>query len=253
MFIGCTETIVSNFGPNGSLGNWLPNDGKWYFFGYSCVLNSLSLMVCLLGAKLFGKTTTMVLGIVCISGIIAITSFFQNLSITEEFEYVTKEFPYCLEEEVPSNCTRRVNGSFYGIMKYKHFWKENLYPDFQQDCSDPSMPINFYIVFGVLFSSVTGIMAGANLSGELAHPGRSISRGTLAALVFTISIYAVMVVGTAATTEKQFLLFDCYYLNKISIWAPSITIGSFLLTFSASLSNLIGVSLENKASKIHLL
>lgn len=200
-------------------------------------------MVCLLGAKLFGKTTTIVLGVVCVSGIIAITSFFQNLSITEEFEYVTKEFPYCEEGEVPLNCTRKINGSFYGMMKNKHFWKENLYPDFKQDCSDPSMPINFFAVFGVLFSSVTGIMAGANLSGELAHPGKSISRGTLTALVFTFVLYVVMVVGTATTTEKQFLLFDCYYLNKISIWAPSITIGSFLLTFSASLSNLIGVSL----------
>ena len=196
------------------------------------MLNSLSLTVCLLGAKLFGKTTTIVFGVVCASVVISIISFFQELSVTEEFEYVSKEF---------QNCT--LNGTFFGVMRMgHHFWNENLYPDFKQDCSDSSMPINFYTVFGVLFSSVTGIMAGANLSGELAHPGKSISRGTLAALFFTFSIYNVMVVGTAATTEKTFLLFDCYYLNKISIWPPSITIGSFLLTFSASLSNLIGVS-----------
>ena len=207
------------------------------------MLNSLSLMVCLLGAKLFGKTTTIVFGVVCASVIISITSFFQDLSVTEEFEYVSKEFQYCKGEKVPLNCTITVNGTFFGVTRFgHHFWNENLYPDFEQDCSDSSMPINFYTVFGVLFSSVTGIMAGANLSGELAHPGKSISRGTLAALFFTFSIYNVMVVGTAATTEKTFLLFDCYYLNKISIWPPSITIGSFLLTFSASLSNLIGVS-----------
>ena len=165
------------------------------------------------------------------------------MTITEEFEYVTKEPLYCQGEEVPANCTEHTNGTFYGMTHTpKHVWKENLYPNFKQDCSDPSMPINFYIVFGVLFSSVTGIMAGANLSGELTHPGKSISKGTLAAMVFTFTLYVLMIGGTAATTEKQFLLFDCYYLSKISIWAPSITIGSFLLTFSASLSNLIGVS-----------
>ena len=44
-------------------------------------------------------------------------------------------------------------------------FENNLLPAFQPD--EKGTPQNFFTVFGVFFPAVTGIVAGANLSGDL--------------------------------------------------------------------------------------
>ena len=73
---GCVEGIVDNFGPNGSLGAFLLN-GRWWRFLYCSVINTFNLVVCLIGASLFAKTSVAILAVVGISLLSVFASYFQ--------------------------------------------------------------------------------------------------------------------------------------------------------------------------------
>lgn len=82
-----------------------------------------------------------------------ITSFF--LDTTHEISYnVTVS-------NATANWTELVNGTFEGLSHNSlagvtELWYANLYPTYGQDCENPSAPVSFFTVFGVLFSGVTG-------------------------------------------------------------------------------------------------
>nr|CAD7196185.1 unnamed protein product [Timema douglasi] len=50
-------------------------DGQWWRFLYCSLLNFLSLLVCLIGATMFAKTSVVILAIVCMCLLSAIISF----------------------------------------------------------------------------------------------------------------------------------------------------------------------------------
>ncbi|KAJ1374248.1 hypothetical protein KIN20_036897 [Parelaphostrongylus tenuis] len=72
---------------------------------------------------------------------------------------------------------------------------ENLLPAFR-DGED------FFSVFAVYFPAATGIMAGANISGDLADPQRAIPIGTLLAIAVTTSVYLATVWMTGSTCVR---------------------------------------------------
>ncbi|RXM95084.1 Solute carrier family 12 member 2, partial [Acipenser ruthenus] len=84
-----------------------------------------------------------------------------------------------------------------GFFGYKgEIMMENMGPDFRDGET-------FFSVFAIFFPAATGILAGANISGDLADPQLAIPRGTLLAILITTIVY----LGIAFSTGM--LLFHC--------------------------------------------
>lgn len=111
--------------------------------------------------------------------------------------------------------------------------KANLRPDFDQGES-------FFTMFALFFPAVTGIMAGANMSGDLRRPERSIPLGTLAAVVVTGIIYLseALLIGCAVPGDT--LRNDNLVIASVSAWPVLIIAGVFAATLSSALGSMMG-------------
>jgi solute carrier family 12 (potassium/chloride transporters), member 9 len=61
---GCAEGLTQTFGMAGD-DSGLP-DGRWWRFLYCSLINFCILIVCLIGATMFAKTSVLILGIVTV-------------------------------------------------------------------------------------------------------------------------------------------------------------------------------------------
>jgi len=111
---------------------------------------------------------------------------------------------------------------------------ENLSPKYTEG-------YNFFSVFGVFFPAVTGIMAGANISGDLRDPSNDIPLGTMVAIVVSTIVYMGMAVMCGAVVERTGLLDNTLIMVVISLGKGTVVIaGIYAATFSSSLASLVG-------------
>jgi amino acid transporter len=99
---------------------------------------------------------------------------------------------------------------------------------------------SFATMFALFFPAVTGIMAGANMSGDLEDPGRSIPRGTLSAIAFTAVVYLSITLIMAGTRSQVVLIGNPLAMKDISIVPWLITLGVFAATLSSGLASMMG-------------
>lgn len=153
---GCVEGLVENLGPTGYLIKDLIPDGYWWKFLYCVSLNTLNLLICLIGAGMFAKTTVFILAIVCSCLAIAFFSFLYQ----GPMQILVPDSNHLIQ-----NGTLNATGNYTGFLPAT--FMSNLYSEYGKDYTANGELVTFATVFGVLFSGLTGIMAGANMSGKL--------------------------------------------------------------------------------------
>jgi len=99
---------------------------------------------------------------------------------------------------------------------------------------------SFWEVWAVFFPAATGILAGANLSGELRDPRRSIPRGTLGAMGVSLVIYLLLAVWLARSATPDELAGNYTAMIDLAAFGPAVVAGLLGATFSSALSSLVG-------------
>lgn len=99
---------------------------------------------------------------------------------------------------------------------------------------------SFWLIFAIFFPAVTGIMAGANMSGDLRKPEVAIPKGTLLAVVATLLIYVAMAVMLGASATREQLIGNNLVVSEVSASAALITLGVFAATLSSALGSMMG-------------
>jgi amino acid transporter len=98
----------------------------------------------------------------------------------------------------------------------------------------------FWFVFAVFFPAVTGIMAGANLSGDLKNPRRAIPIGTMSAIGVTLIIYVGLAYAASVYISPEELRTNQMAMVDNALFGFLVLMGILAATFSSALGSIIG-------------
>jgi len=126
--------------------------------------------------------------------------------------------------------------AFKGSMQYDVTW----WGDFPGSPENNFAGVGFWAVFAVFFPASTGIMAGANMSGDLKNPRRSIPVGTLSAIGLSLLIYLGLAYWLARSATTQELITNYTVMIDKAFWGPPVLAGLLGATFSSALSSFVG-------------
>jgi amino acid transporter len=95
-------------------------------------------------------------------------------------------------------------------------------------------------MFALFFPAATGIMAGANMSGDLRDPGQSLPVGTFAAIAVTAAVYFLLILLLGGSVERSELIATSFVMHDIALWPAAIVAGVFAATLSSALGSMMG-------------
>lgn len=110
---------------------------------------------------------------------------------------------------------------------------ENLYPAYGNG-------VTWFTVFGVFFPTITGVLSGINMSGDLRAPTTDIPNGTLAALSTSTFLYMVFMIFLGATVERATLLSDFMITKHVSAINFLLLAGIYVSSMSSCLGAMYG-------------
>lgn len=100
--------------------------------------------------------------------------------------------------------------------------------------------VTFWTIFAVFFPAVTGIMAGANMSGDLQNPRQSIPKGTLLAIGVTTVIYIGLAFLIARISTPEEMRQNQMLMVDKAFWSPIIIAAIMGATLSSALGSMLG-------------
>eukprot|EP00946_MAST-07B_sp_MAST-7B-sp1_P001419 g1419.t1 len=113
--------------------------------------------------------------------------------------------------------------------------------------------VNFGVALGIFFPAVTGIMAGANISGDLKDPSSAIPFGTNLSIAVSTVVYLILALFVALVSIRSVpgilsgedcpfggSFHDYVIMARIAAWPPIVYAGIFASTISSGIASLVG-------------
>nr|XP_033323092.1 solute carrier family 12 member 8 [Megalopta genalis] len=199
--VGCALNVLG-FGE--SMAGLVHLESAWAERGFACAAVILLSVINVAGVKWVIKLQFLLLLILLLAGVDFVVGSFTHVNNEAGFE-----------------------GWFSGNLR------NNTLPNYQDGYS-------WFTVFGVFFPTVTGVLAGINMSGDLRHPSTDIPNGTLAAVGTGTFMYLCFTMVLAATCTRNALLTNFKIASTVSAISVLLLAGLYVSSFSSCLGAMYG-------------
>jgi len=115
---------------------------------------------------------------------------------------------------------------------------ENLYME-----SNSAVAVSFWVLFSIYFPGVTGFISGIDMSGDLEDPAKSLTMGTLYALLVAGTVYWVQILLYGGGFAREKLINEPFQVmvdNAILGAGFMVVIGVAAATLSSALGRFVG-------------